>query len=131
MPTGRRSLTKTCGNGALPVFLTSSVKMTLVLGEPAVGLAVLVTDIFGFLGLDIGGGVRGDILAVRGFACNAHVIGQSPGTGNGSVDMGDDLQRPVAAWRHWADVGPGDIPAVCSCPQGKTRHKSCQPAEDR
>ena len=46
MPTGRRSLTKTCGNGALPLLVTSSVKVTLVLGEPKVGLAVLVTKIF-------------------------------------------------------------------------------------
>src|SRR5664279_2791354 len=45
MPTGRRSLTKTCGKAALPVFLTTSVKVTLVPGEPAVGLAVLVTNI--------------------------------------------------------------------------------------
>src|SRR5664280_3833581 len=45
MPTGRRSLTKTCGNGALPLLVTSSVKVTLVLGEPKVGLAVLVTNI--------------------------------------------------------------------------------------
>src|SRR5664280_2607994 len=45
MPTGRRSLTKTCGKAALPVFLTTSVKVTLVLGEPKVGSAVLATEI--------------------------------------------------------------------------------------
>ena len=45
MPVGRRSLTKTCGNEALPVFLTTSVKVTLVLGEPKIGSAVLVTNI--------------------------------------------------------------------------------------
>ncbi len=48
--------------------MTTSVKVTLVPGVPAVGLAVLVTDILGFLGLDIGGGIVGDVLAVRGFA---------------------------------------------------------------
>src|SRR5664280_2289115 len=45
MPTGRRSLTKTCGKAALPVFLTTSVKVMLVPGVPAVGSAVLVTNI--------------------------------------------------------------------------------------
>src|SRR5512141_2862701 len=45
MPAGRRSLTKTCCKTALPVFLTSSVKVTLVLGEPTAGFAVLVTEI--------------------------------------------------------------------------------------
>src|SRR5512141_321655 len=45
MPAGRRSLTKTCCRAALPVFLTSSVKVTLVLGEPTAGFAVLVTEI--------------------------------------------------------------------------------------
>src|SRR5512141_66284 len=46
MPVGRRSLTKTSCKSALPLFLTSRVKVTLVPGEPEVGLAVLVTDIF-------------------------------------------------------------------------------------
>src|SRR5512141_1527971 len=45
MPAGRRSLTKTCGKTALPVFLTNSVKVTLVLGDPTAGFAVLVTEI--------------------------------------------------------------------------------------
>ncbi len=68
MPTGRRSLTKTCGKAALPVLLTNSVKVTLVPGEPVVGLAVLVTRDLGFLGLDISGGFVCNVLAVCGFA---------------------------------------------------------------
>ncbi len=48
--------------------MTDSVKVMLVPGVPVVGLAVLVTDDLGFLGLDIGGGFGGDVLAVRGFA---------------------------------------------------------------
>ena len=79
MPTGRRSLTKICGRAALPLLVTFSVKVTLVLGEPDGRIGGLGDCDLGFLGLDIGGGVGGDILAVRGFACNAHVIGQSPG----------------------------------------------------
>ncbi len=67
MLVGRRSLTKTCCKTALPVFLTTIVKVTSVLGEPAVGSAVLVTVDLGFLGLDISGGLVGNVLAVCGF----------------------------------------------------------------
>ena len=103
MPAGRRSLTKTSCRAALPVLLTNRVKVTLVPGEPTVGLAVLVTDILGFLGLDIGRGIGCDVLAVCGFTCDVHMVGQSLVAGNGAVDMGYDLKRFVLAPD---DMGP-------------------------
>ena len=50
-----------------------------------------------FLGLDISGGIGGDVLAVFWFTRHVHIIGQSLLTDNGAIDMGDYLQRFFAA----------------------------------
>jgi len=73
------------------------VKVTLVLGEPKVGSAVLVTNILASWARTSAEELEVTFWPCSGFARCAHFIDQSLGTDNGTIDMGYDLQRLFAA----------------------------------
>src|SRR5512140_1590667 len=58
--------------------------------------------------MDIGGGIVCDVITVRGFAFNVHLVGESLVTCDGVVYGRYDLKRLVLAGCHGTDVGPGD-----------------------